>query len=674
MSLLQKIADIENEGAKIQLLDLPGIIEGAKDGKGRGRQVIAVARTCSLILIVLDVSKPLQHKRLIEYELEGFGIRLNKQPPNLSFKKKDKGGINLTALVPQTELDLETVKQELDVIYKIPHCVPISAHHKWNFDDLLNKIWVYLNLVRIYTKPKGHLPDYSAPIVLNANTKTVDDLCIKIHKSLQKDFKCSAEFTEPTTHYSMGVEDPAFLQLQHEKERLAQRCALLEQYLEENEGTPTPANDSNALAAQIAELQREKEILLVNSQNVLSEINRRHADTEKKLEKRIAVLEEENRYLVNIKNESFQNETRTDREQELQVALDALKEQNEQLCAELERLRSELNEKIDENSSLVKDCGELREQKKEYQEKLEFQMDLNRQLQESQTGGLVLEGAARGNSMFGEFVDERKNLEKDLKRMHHELKSLRIQNAAQAGELDEMRRRANQNVGITSGPAKECRCQDVEQEIETLRNENSFFEQTLLAKVENGLALTSTQEAQRFKADLEFLKSNLTRMRNERDQAKDTCIIEQNRSRNAERECALLKTQKDRLQAIVDDHPHRMATVISGDDTATEQLLAPQKPKPFTTPMADAPGTSRLPRPAAASTTSQAALMGMLQSEKRAGKVKATVVSDADILSRTLKTGEKENQPRIGPAQSVQKPAKTITPFFYSTPKKTASS
>lgn len=28
-------------GSKIQLLDLPGIIEGAKDGKGRGKQVIA---------------------------------------------------------------------------------------------------------------------------------------------------------------------------------------------------------------------------------------------------------------------------------------------------------------------------------------------------------------------------------------------------------------------------------------------------------------------------------------------------------------------------------------------------------------------------------------------------------------------------------------------------------
>ena len=82
-----------------QLLDLPGIIEGAKDGKGRGRQVIAVARTCSLIFIVLDVLKPLQHKKLIEHELEGFGIRLNKTPPNIGFRKKDKGGLNLTLQV-----------------------------------------------------------------------------------------------------------------------------------------------------------------------------------------------------------------------------------------------------------------------------------------------------------------------------------------------------------------------------------------------------------------------------------------------------------------------------------------------------------------------------------------------------------------------------------------------
>ena len=92
------------------MLDLPGIIEGAKDGKGRGRQVIAVARTANLIFIVLDVLKPLGHKQIIEKELEGFGIRLNKTPPNIIFKKKDKGGINLQTMVQQSELDLDLVK------------------------------------------------------------------------------------------------------------------------------------------------------------------------------------------------------------------------------------------------------------------------------------------------------------------------------------------------------------------------------------------------------------------------------------------------------------------------------------------------------------------------------------------------------------------------------------
>ena len=81
------------QGAKIQVLDLPGIIEGAKDGKGRGRQVIGTALTCNAIMIVLDASKPMTHKNIIERELEGFGIRLNKKPPDITFRRKAKGGI-----------------------------------------------------------------------------------------------------------------------------------------------------------------------------------------------------------------------------------------------------------------------------------------------------------------------------------------------------------------------------------------------------------------------------------------------------------------------------------------------------------------------------------------------------------------------------------------------------
>jgi hypothetical protein len=37
----------------------------------------------------------------------GFGIRLNKQPPEINFRKKDKGGINYTSTVPNPKLDMD---------------------------------------------------------------------------------------------------------------------------------------------------------------------------------------------------------------------------------------------------------------------------------------------------------------------------------------------------------------------------------------------------------------------------------------------------------------------------------------------------------------------------------------------------------------------------------------
>lgn len=77
---------IEYKGANIQLLDLPGIIEGAAQGKGRGRQVIAVAKTSDLVLMMLDATKSETQRRLLEQELESVGIRLNKKKPNIYFK------------------------------------------------------------------------------------------------------------------------------------------------------------------------------------------------------------------------------------------------------------------------------------------------------------------------------------------------------------------------------------------------------------------------------------------------------------------------------------------------------------------------------------------------------------------------------------------------------------
>lgn len=237
------------KGAKLQLLDLPGIIEGAKDGKGRGRQVIAVARSCDLILIVLDAAKPALHKRLIEHELEGFGIRLNKRPPPLSYRRKDSGGISFSSAV-QTTLDLATVKsvcteyrihnadfslrgpctiddvvdviedscvyipciyvvnkidaismEELELYDRLDRYCPISGALSWNIDGLLEAIWADLGLVRIYTKPKGEIPDLEDPVILKRyppSRRTVEAFCNRIHKSIANDLKHAAVWGRST--------------------------------------------------------------------------------------------------------------------------------------------------------------------------------------------------------------------------------------------------------------------------------------------------------------------------------------------------------------------------------------------------------------------------------------------------------------------------------------------
>ena len=57
----------------------------------------------------MDVLKPLGDKKIIESELEGFGLRLNKKPPAIVVRKKDKGGIAITSTVPLTNIDHEEI-------------------------------------------------------------------------------------------------------------------------------------------------------------------------------------------------------------------------------------------------------------------------------------------------------------------------------------------------------------------------------------------------------------------------------------------------------------------------------------------------------------------------------------------------------------------------------------
>ena len=79
--------------------------------------------------------------------------------------------------------------EELDLLYKIPTSVPISSREWMNVDELVEKMWDTLDLVRAYTKPRGLAPDYSQPVVLRRGKCTVEDFCNAIHKEIAKQMK-----------------------------------------------------------------------------------------------------------------------------------------------------------------------------------------------------------------------------------------------------------------------------------------------------------------------------------------------------------------------------------------------------------------------------------------------------------------------------------------------------
>ncbi|KAG8833093.1 hypothetical protein FRC17_000032 [Serendipita sp. 399] len=112
---------IEYKGARIQLLDLPGIVEGASAGRGRGRQVVSTAKTSDLIVIMLDATKSTEQRRLLEIELDAVGIRLNRTKPDVVFKQKAAGGVTINATVKLTKIDEKAIKTIL-AGYKIHNC------------------------------------------------------------------------------------------------------------------------------------------------------------------------------------------------------------------------------------------------------------------------------------------------------------------------------------------------------------------------------------------------------------------------------------------------------------------------------------------------------------------------------------------------------------------------
>ena len=245
---------LEYKGAKIQILDMPGIIRGASKGRGRGREVISVARICDLILLMVDVFET--NVNVLVEELTSAAIRLNATPPDVVVKKRSRGGLNVNATVPLTRVTKEmiadmvrefghlsgdiVVRQDVSedevvdalagnrvyvpaivVMNKIDlvgrdylrevekrlgawRVVPISAEKKEGLDRLKEEMYRSLKFIRIYLKPHGKEADLKEPLIVK-QASTVGMVCDALHKDFRGKFRFANVWGKSATHPGQRV-------------------------------------------------------------------------------------------------------------------------------------------------------------------------------------------------------------------------------------------------------------------------------------------------------------------------------------------------------------------------------------------------------------------------------------------------------------------------------------
>ncbi len=226
-------------GAHIQVLDMPGIIEDAHLGKGGGKGVIAQMRVSDLVVFVIDSTSAWQLDSLMD-ELKGLNIHINKARPNIQItQKNDANGIMLD--VNKSGLDADSIKEILnafgifkavvkiwdnvneddfiaiiskkayymrgiialnkidisnpssDMISELSkrynmEVFPISATTGQGIASLRKGIFDNLDIMRIFLKPK--VGGNAEPIIIRKNA-TVGELASKLHTSILDELKCA---------------------------------------------------------------------------------------------------------------------------------------------------------------------------------------------------------------------------------------------------------------------------------------------------------------------------------------------------------------------------------------------------------------------------------------------------------------------------------------------------
>jgi hypothetical protein len=228
---------LEYKQAKIQLLDVPGLIKGAEEGRGRGREVLSVVRGCDLICFITDIDDIFAFDR-IEEALYKNGVRVNQTPPEILIEKKTSGGIIIKSNIKQdfsketiinicNEMGLKNAEitlnekvtldrlidsisnnrvyipaiyviNKVDDDYKRAYVykklkelkddekrkyIMISAEKGVGLEDLLSCVWLELKFVTVYLVKPDTSPSFDQPLIM----KTGDSLA-DVAKKISVDF------------------------------------------------------------------------------------------------------------------------------------------------------------------------------------------------------------------------------------------------------------------------------------------------------------------------------------------------------------------------------------------------------------------------------------------------------------------------------------------------------
>ena len=92
----------------------------------------------------------------------------------------------------------------LDTLAHEPNTAVMSCELDLGVQDVVDRCWAMLKLIRIYTKRKGVDPDFSEALIVRSNS-TIEDVCDAIHRTLKETFKYALVWGASARHVPQRV-------------------------------------------------------------------------------------------------------------------------------------------------------------------------------------------------------------------------------------------------------------------------------------------------------------------------------------------------------------------------------------------------------------------------------------------------------------------------------------